>query len=114
MIQRNPNRRTRVKETGGSVPQLRAIPGAVATTDPTAIPALHASRMAPPADPAAALAVVGRDTLRAMVEAALPIARERASLLLEMRGALERGDERLALTLAYRLAGLNPPLSLHP
>jgi hypothetical protein len=54
-----------------------------------------------------------RDALRRTIEAALPIARERASLVSEMRAALQRGDESLALVLAYQLAGVNPPLRLH-
>lgn len=96
MRQRKPGRTTeRVEGSSPSVAPLRLLPGA---GDDHGGPAVLA----------------GRDGLRAMIEAALPIARERASLVLEMRSALEGGDERLALALAYRLAGVKPPLSIHP
>jgi len=100
MSQRKPRRTTkRVEEPGPSVTPLRLLGGAGADHDGAAV-SPHAAVLA------------GRDGLRAMIEAALPIARERASLVLEMRGALERGDERLALTLAYSLAGVKPPLRI--
>jgi hypothetical protein len=103
MSQRKPRRTTeRVEERDPSVTPLRLLEGAGADHDGAAV------------TPHAAAVLAGRDGLRAMIEAALPIARERASLVLEMQGALERGDERLALTLAYRLVGVKPPLSIQP
>jgi hypothetical protein len=41
-------------------------------------------------------------------EAALEIARSREQLLCELRGALERDDEKQALQLARRMVGLGP------
>jgi DNA-binding GntR family transcriptional regulator len=47
--------------------------------------------------------------LRAFVEAALPVARERAKQLDEIRDALAAGDHRAALALMRRYVNL-PPL----
>lgn len=46
--------------------------------------------------------------LRALIEAALPAARERKKLLEEMRRALQDGNEPAALAIARRLVGLPP------
>lgn len=105
-------RSDRVETTARPVAHLRDSRAAEEAVAGNGVHLRPAPRKAHPAAGASALA--GRDALRALVETALPIARERASLLKELRGALERGDERLALTLAYRLAGLNPPMSVQP
>ena len=69
----------------------------------------------PPAElPEQSQLLGARDALRALAEVALPIARERASLLGEMRDALDRGDERLVIALARRLTGRKPPHSANP
>jgi hypothetical protein len=46
--------------------------------------------------------------LNSVLEAALEIARSRKQILVELRGALERGDDEQALQIARRLAGLEP------
>ena len=43
-----------------------------------------------------------------MFEAALKLGRERALILAELRSALIRGEDALALVLARQLAGLEP------
>lgn len=47
-----------------------------------------------------------RDSLRRLVEEALPAAREQAQLIADMRAAFDKGDEQSALALARRLCGL--------
>ena len=57
-------------------------------------------------DTASPPAAAARESLRTWVEAALPIARERAQLISRMRAALESGDDQTALVLAREVAGL--------
>lgn len=49
-----------------------------------------------------------RDSLRRMIEEALPTVRERAELLDEISSALEHGEDLEALTLMRRYCGLPP------
>jgi len=46
--------------------------------------------------------------LNPVFDAALEIARSRAQVLAELRGALEKGEDARALQLARRLVGLVP------
>lgn len=55
-------------------------------------------------------ATLDQDRLRRLVEEALPVARERAQLALDIRDALMRGDEISAITLMRRYVGLPPEL----
>jgi len=57
-------------------------------------------------DAASPPVAAARESLRTWVEAALPIARERAQLISRMRAALESGDDQTALALAREVAGL--------
>lgn len=61
----------------------------------------------------AASAPVDRETLRRVMDAALPAARDRAALLAEVRGALAVGDDRAALALMRRYCGL-PAVEIVP
>lgn len=58
--------------------------------------------------------LAARDALRALAEVALPIARERASLVGEIGDALDRDDERLVIALARRLTGRKQTHSADP
>ena len=54
--------------------------------------------------------------LNPVFEAALEVARARALILADLRGALARGEDALALQLARRLVGLSPddaPFAAH-
>lgn len=55
----------------------------------------------------------GGAELRRVVEAALPIANERAKLVGDMRAALEAKDDQLALRLLRRFVGL-PTVQAEP
>lgn len=49
---------------------------------------------------------VATDRLRRAVEVALPVARERGRLMVQIRAALERGDEQRALQLLRQYCGI--------
>lgn len=52
--------------------------------------------------------------LRRLVEVALPAARERQKVLLEIRRALEEGDDQAALSMMRRFVGLPPDVRRLP